>query len=73
MHRLQVGDECYVRHGYYKTIYKCRFGMIAGKIDKDWCEVIDKSSGFLALSIIKGHKYRNNLVYPFPCVKELAQ
>lgn len=72
MKRLEIGDEVYVRHGYYKTIYKCRFGMIAGQPDKDWCEVIDKSSNMFALSMIGSLKHRNHLVYPFPCIKELA-
>lgn len=76
MKRLQVGDECYVRR--YKTgeIVKCIY---IGTIDIDICDDNpewihaarpENQYGTIALSIGKGSL--NKIVYPFPCIKELA-
>lgn len=69
MKRLQVGDECYVRGDISGDIYQC--------------EYVGKMYGYNHVALPKNKKMRlrffnigkgsnTKLVYPFPCIKELA-
>lgn len=71
MNRLQVGDECYVRNGEGK-IFKARVDKV-----KDPLIVFIHSWGYTQGVAKKGwhligNKYSWRLVYPLPCIKELA-
>lgn len=78
MNRLQVGDECYVRDCTDGKIYKCAYsGQIdfAHFFDNDAWEhsasPVNKHRDAIRFAIGKGSL--NRLVYPFPCIKELAK
>lgn len=76
MNRLQVGDECYVRDYETDNIYRCRFGMRDGVKNTKWCDLeseVRLVGGAILVSLSLAKKYKNRLVYPFPCVKKLAQ
>lgn len=78
MNRLQVGDECYVRSYETGEIIKCSY---AGQIDfaifsdsEAWehsASPVNKHRDVIRFAIGKGSL--NRLVYPFPCVKEIAR
>lgn len=74
MNRLQVGDECYVRRFSTGEIFRCKY--IGGKnygTESIWSHEavpISFAHGITCLAIGRGSL--NRLVYPFPCVKELA-
>ena len=67
MNRLQVGDECYVRAG--GKIYKCQY-MGKGFNHDHIAFPVSKALASCFFDITKGSNVK--LVYPFPCVKELA-
>lgn len=70
MKRLQVGDECYVRHCETNEIHKCTYWAsdVEG-IAVAW--LCDTSKSIKGLFL--GKKYRNRLVYPYPIIKQLAK
>jgi len=76
MNRLQVGDECYVREVATKKIFKGIFGHSYDGERNGWIKVaesfVDRDGDqLLSCKIKASESFR--LVYPFPCVKELAQ
>lgn len=69
MNRLQVGDECYVRDITSGKIYKCLYGIDCdGTADERRAK--PESAGWAFM--LNDKDFRHRLVYPFPCVKELA-
>lgn len=71
MNRLQVGDECYVRYLQTGEIFACTYrDSMFGRLGH-YAVPIKKNTAFLAFNI--SNNSNNHLVYPFPCVKELAQ
>jgi hypothetical protein len=75
MNRLQVGDECYVRDSETNRIHKCKFGLKCGSKNHKWCDLENEfhnKDGTTLVSLSISKKYKNHIVYPFPCVKELA-
>lgn len=74
MKRLQVGDECYVRLRGSVDIIKCAYiGHRESKVGTMWEHVANKIDISGAVSIAIGKGSPNKLVYPFPCIKELAR
>lgn len=65
MNRLQVGDECYVRAE--GVIYKCKYKG-SGYGTAHFAMIINRPGYYFDLRKSSGVK----LVYPFPCVKDLA-
>ena len=70
MNRLQVGDECYVRQGDDKSIHKASVISTENglKVNVDGLDMWVNYSRYWPFHC--SHQYR--LIYPFPCVKELA-
>lgn len=78
MNRLQVGDECYVRNGT-GSIFKA----FVSEIYEDGLLVQIPAKRGVCQHLCKGlENYHSknkqrlhawSLVYPFPCVKDLAQ
>jgi len=70
MKRLQVGDECYVRSGLDKQIYRCIFGIDANGIPNPRHAKM-ASVGFSFK--IDSCRVMHRIVYPYPIIKQLAK
>ena len=69
MNRLQVGDECYVRGLISGVIYRCEY---VGKVRGCDHVALPTKEGMEANFFDISKRSKTRLVYPFPCVKDLA-
>ena len=70
MKRLQVGDECYVRDGQTKEIFKCIYGVgVFGEENKTLATKTDYKTAFK----IQDKRWMHRIVYPYPIIKQLAK
>ena len=70
MKRLQVGDECYVRSGLDRKIYRCIFGINSSGVPEPRHA---KVAGVAMSLIIKNGTGIHRIVYPYPIIKQLAK